>query len=423
LFVPRLDERTGRIALAAVVLLGLGVRLGWVFRQSNDPAQIESLSDQREYLDLGRHLLDGDGLWMADPRFGQTVLAYRTPGYPAFVALCGAKPAIVRSAQALLDSSSILAVFLLARRWLGIGGALLAAALAAVDPYPIFFSGLILSESLFAAMLCWGMALLVLSDGPWPSGRKRFTWLGGGLLLALAVLVRPGAIALPVVLGVAAALVNRNRREPYDSRWPLPVAATMLLLTGLVLFPWAVRNRWQLGAWVWTSTNDGITGYDGFDPDATGASDQRFLNRMPWTRDMTELARSRYFATLADEWIADHRLEALKLSGMKIARTWSPMPLSDQYGGRRLYVTVGIVFDAVLFLLVLAGLRRDNLPGPAKRFLLLPAVYFTAAAALSVGSLRYRIPADGPMGIIAASAVCTARSRLTLEAAPLPQGC
>jgi len=34
---------------------------------------------------------------------------------------------------------------------------------------------------------------------------------------------------------------------------------------------------------------------------------------------------------------------------------------------------------------------------------------FTVVAALSVGSLRYRIPAEGPMAIVAASAVAGAR--------------
>jgi len=30
-----------------------------------------------------------------------------------------------------------------------------------------------------------------------------------------------------------------------------------------------------LGRWIWTSTNAGFTAYDGFNPDATGASEVR----------------------------------------------------------------------------------------------------------------------------------------------------
>ncbi|HEY1921249.1 MAG TPA: glycosyltransferase family 39 protein [Tepidisphaeraceae bacterium] len=406
-----MSERSALIALAAIVLVGLGVRLAWGLRQPSDDAAISQLPDQREYLDLGKHIFSADGLEMSDPRFRQTVYAYRTPGYPFLVGCCAGNPVAVRIAQSLLDSISIVAIFFLAGRWLSPRGSLLAAALIAINPYLIFFSGLILSETLFTTLLICGAAMLVLSNGPWPEGNKRLAWLGGGAMLALAVLVRPGAILIPVVLACGAALLNPNIRQAYQKRWPLPVAATMLLLTGLVLFPWAARNRWIVGAWVWTTTNDGITKYDGFNPDATGASDQRFVASMPWTSDMSEVARSRYFSRLADDWIAAHPQRAVELAGVKIARTWSPTPLSQEYGGRWMYRIVGLTFSVGFDLLVLAGLRRSNLSGPVKRFLMLPAVYFTIAAALSVGSIRYRIPAEGPMAIVAASAVCSSRVR------------
>jgi 4-amino-4-deoxy-L-arabinose transferase-like glycosyltransferase len=407
-----MSERSAWIALAVLVLVGLGVRLAWGLRQPSDAAAINQLPDQREYLDLGNHIFSSDGLEMSDPRFRQTVYAYRTPGYPFFIGCCAGNPVVVRIVQSFLDSITVVAIFLLARRWLAPCGAVFAAALVALNPYLIFFSGLILSETLFTTMLCCGLAMLVLSDGPWPEGNKRLTWLGGGTILALAILVRPGAFLLPVVLGCGAALLNRDLHQPYKPKWPLPVAATMLLLTGLALFPWAARNRWVIGAWVWTSTNDGITRYDGFNPDATGASDQRFALSMPWTSDMSEVARSRYFSRLADDWIIAHPRQTIKLAAIKIARTWSPTPLSREYGGRWIYRTVGLTFSLVFDVLILTGLWRMNLSGPAKRFLLLPAVYFTMAAMLSVGSIRYRIPAEGPMAILAASAVCSTRVRL-----------
>jgi len=224
--------------LGAVLVLALGLRLGWGLRQGSGAAGLEALPDQREYLQLGEHLRAHQGLWFSDPRFGQVVYAYRTPGYPLLVAACAAKLPIIRAVQAVLDAASVLAIFLLARKWLSGGRALLAALLVAVDPYLIFFAGTILSETLFTALLCWGVALLVLSGGPWPAGRGRLAaWLGGGMLLALAVLVRPGAIGLPVILGCASALLNRYDRPTYRTTWPLPVAATMLLLTAVVLFP------------------------------------------------------------------------------------------------------------------------------------------------------------------------------------------
>jgi hypothetical protein len=72
----------------------------------------------------------------------------------------------------------------------------------------------------------------------------------------------------------------------------------------------------------------------------------------------------------------------------------------------------GLVYGVGFDLLLLAGLWKTVLPGAVKRLLLLPAVYFTIAAALSVGSLRYRVPGEGPMAILAASACCRVPSRL-----------
>lgn len=404
--MAELSKGTSRAILAVILLAGLAARIGWDFRQAD--ASLDALPDQREYLELGDHLHTHQGLWFGDPRFGQTVYAFRTPGYPWLVALCGAEPGVIRIAQAGLDGLTIVAIYFLARRWLPRGAALVAAGLVAFDPFLIFFSGMILSETLFTCMLCWGILLLVMGEGPWPAGGGKLTaWLGGGFLLALAILVRPGAIALPILLGCGAALLNRRTQSAYSSKPPLPVAATMLFITGMVLFPWALRNRLTDGvkSWIWTSSNVGITRYDGFNPGATGASDQRFVQSMPWLADMTEAARSQYFSEKADDWMRHNPSGVVQLSVIKVLRTWSPFPLSDQFASRKMVVFVGLCFSGVLDLLVMVGLMRSQLPRGQKMFLLIPAIYFTVGAVLSVGSIRYRVPAEPVLAIIAANAL------------------
>src|SRR5205085_9764888 len=120
----------------------------------------------------------------------------------------------------------------------------------------------VLSETLFTALLAWGMLLLLARTGR--------AWLAGAAILTLTILVRPGSILLPLLLGIISALLN----PPAAMRWRVPVGATMILLMLVALFPWAARNRYVLGRWIWTSTNGGITTYDGFNPDASGASQQ-----------------------------------------------------------------------------------------------------------------------------------------------------
>ena len=174
----------------------------------------------------------------------------------------------------------------------------------------------------------------------------------------------------------------------------------MLVLTLAVLAPWAYRNRQILGEWIWTTTNAGITAYDGFNDDATGASDQRFATRVPGIVRATELQRNEFFSQSASHWARNHPKMALELAGWKILRTWSPVPLSAEYG-RPLYRWVGGVYAVPFYTLVILGLYHGRIPRGAKVYLLIPAIYISAVHAMSVGSLRYRLPAEPVMAVIA----------------------
>jgi 4-amino-4-deoxy-L-arabinose transferase-like glycosyltransferase len=387
-------ERATRWTLAAILAIALTIRLAWVLTRPVEYAFADPLPDQQEYLDLGRSLRGGE-LSFSDPRFSQRVHAYRTPGYPILIALCNGDIATTRIAQAIIDTSTVLAAWLIARRWLTERASLFAALLVAFNPYLIYFTGLLLTETLYTSMLAWGMALLI--------ARPVRAWLAGGAVLALSILVRPGTIALPLILGVIEPFANRRAQPPYLRRWPLPVGTTMLILTILALLPWGYRNHRVVGQWVWTSTNGGITAYDGFNPNATGASDQSFIESMPHVRRMTETDRDGYFRAEAEQFRRENPRRSLELALIKIGRTWSPRPLSDQFS-RPIYIAAAMGYSVPFYVLTLMGLLRANQPPRAAKFLLIaPAVYLTLAAAASVGSLRYRIPAEVPMAVLASA--------------------
>ena len=118
---------------------------------------------------------------------------------------------------------------------------------------------------------------------------------------------------------------------------------------------------------------------------------------------MSEVERNDYLGKLAREYTKTHPMSVLELVLRKIGRTWSPIPLSAEFGSRGLYILIAAGYSIPLDLLVLWGLWSGTLPRAAKVFLLIPAIYFTLAHALSVGSLRYRIPAEVPMAVIVAS--------------------
>lgn len=387
-----------------ILAIALLLRAGWALTRPGE-AGLAALPDQVEYLTLGRNLLAGEGLNFTDPRFGTPVYAFRTPGYPAFVAACGGNLTLIRLAQAVLDTSVVLAVFLLARR-LAPSGAWAAAVLAAVCPFTVYFTGLVLTETLFTALLVWGTYLLTL-------GRRRWVLLGLALL-AVSVLVRPGALALPLVLATVAALA-RERRPGF----PMPFVAG--LLVAACLLPWGWRNSRLLGEWVFTATNAGITAYDGFHPGADGSSNQgAFVPHLPELTEMTETQRNHYLQSLADAHRQADPARAWELAAKKVARTWSPVPLSEENRSPAV-IAAGLAYCALAWGLALLGLLSSPAKGSTptrglKWLLIAPAVYLTVTAALSVGSLRYRVPAEPLLAVLAAGGVAALASKRASDA-------
>jgi hypothetical protein len=381
--------------LVLLFLVGFAARLAWVIHLPVDAASLDRLPDQAQYLELGRNLLAHQGLHFVDGRFNDTLYAFRTPGYPLFIAWCQGNIRVVRIAQAIIDASVMVAAYLLARRC---GGdrlaARVAAAIVAFNPFLIFFCGLLLSETLFTAMLVWGMTFLLLTS-------RRIWWLVGIVLLVLSIHVRPSALMLPVILAIFAAFVNRDRPRLYDARWSPPVGTFALLLTIMILLPWAWRNSRVVGSWIFTTTNGGLSLYDGLNPDATGASDQSFTRTMPQLQAMDEVGRDRYLNELAWKFAREHPQRVVELTVIKIVRMWSPVPLSQEYGGKPLLVATAASYMVPFFVLIIVGVRLGSAARAAKAYLLAPAAYFTVVHAVSVGSIRYRVPADVPMAILA----------------------
>jgi hypothetical protein len=414
-----------------IVMTGLLIRLAWGVHLPTDESSLAALPDQIEYLHIGQNVLNGEGFAFFDPRFQDTVRAYRMPGYPLLIAACDGKVMLVRIVQALLDASTILATYFLARRWLSESGSLAAAGLVALNPFLIYFSGLLLSETPFTAMLMWGVTLLAAGGGPlrrqipplvaWLIGEIMIApaTLVGGFLIALSILVRPSAVGLPLLIGISGAFigpaVGRSRiaeKLTRPIRWPLPIATTFILMTVLVLIPWTVRNYSTLKSiggptFLWDTTNAGITKYDGFNPSATGQSDQRFVQSIaPRLRTLSEVDRSLYFSDLADESIRQTSvMDLASLTIRKVARTWSPIPLSELAASHRATIAAGLLYAVPVSILVLAGLFGKGIALSGKLFLLLTPAYLTFLVAMSVGSLRYRVPAEPMMAILAASAV------------------
>src|SRR5215208_7977246 len=123
--------------IMALLVVALALRLTWGFVRGE---VIDTrLPDQAEYVQLAENIRSGRGLNFFDARFNQSVYAYRMPGYPLFAALGNSVHSVLFH-QAIIDTSTVFATYLLARRWLSKGPSLLAAAAVAFNPFMIYFS-------------------------------------------------------------------------------------------------------------------------------------------------------------------------------------------------------------------------------------------------------------------------------------------
>jgi hypothetical protein len=392
-------SRSSRHILLCILLVALLLRIALVFAQPVTAKSVDRLPDQREYLSLAQNLLKSHALFFVDPRFNQPVFAYRLPGYPLLIAGCGASVLTIRLVQCAIDTSTVLAVFLITRRLTtSANTALVAAALVACNPFSIYFTNLLLSETLFCALLTWGICLLLHPV------RGSFI-LGTVLLMVDSYVKSTGLLMFPAV--VFACLLNFNNPGSYrlsKLRRVCLLSASACAVLFLAMVPWAWRNHKVLGARIWTTTNSGFTLYDGFNPSATGASNQRFITRLPGLMSMNEVQRSDFLAHEARSWAVAHWMRIPALSTVKVLRGWSPVPLSEDYG-KPVYRLISAVYAVPFDLVCLAGLFSPRLNRRAKLLVVMPALVVTLGQVISVGSLRYRMPGEAPLAVLAAVGV------------------
>ena len=400
----RPDHVAWGLALLALVLRG-----GWVvYRWSCQGAAFE-YPDEELHWQMAAHLVHDGSLVTDDGRF-----AARMPLYPLFLAPWAALGSLgvlaARLAQAALGAATVMVAHRLARAAGGPRAALVGGLLVACDPFGVFFSNLLLTETLFTFL---GVALTACAWAVMtrPPGHRR-AWSGVAVIGAAAILTRPSAAAWVPLLWLLILALGRDRRRMRPRLVACPVVLALLLL------PWGLRNRATLGNYAWLSTNGGVTLYDAQGPQADGSSNQTFLQQMPELRGLGEAERDRLLKELAVRQMRANPGRVLRLAGVKFMRTWSPLPNVAEYrtGPAAL---AGAAYTVLLLAGTLAALvrgwgdRRAASAAGRRRLLALaalPLLYFTLVHCVYIGSVRYRVPLMPLMALVTAVEIGRLRS-------------
>jgi 4-amino-4-deoxy-L-arabinose transferase-like glycosyltransferase len=385
-----------RAVLAGLVILGFALRLvaavvvqGFVTARG----KLCVFPDTDVYWHLAGRMRNG--LSFEVSQWEVPHLAIRTPGYPLFLAVCqaifGAASLMpVRVVQAGLGASCVGLIYVLVRRIRPEGStALIAAGLAAIEPYTIGISALVLSEALFVPLMLvslWGTAAL-WECSVW-STRRWLLALATGAAHGAAILVRPSwALAVPLLLAACVVVVGQGHRAKAFRKAMIITLGVVVIMT-----PWWIRNARVYGRFVPTALWVGASLYDGLNPRADGSSDMRFLEA-PDIRMLDETAQDIELRSRAVNFALSHPGRALRLSLIKVGRFWSPWPNADTLRAPGVAIASALV-TLPLFALIAVGTIRCRRDARALILLLGPLLYFCALHAVFVSSIRYRIPPE-----------------------------
>src|SRR6201996_9038986 len=354
--------RAGIVALVAILLLGLGLRVGeaWDGRAP--------VYDAAAYAAIARNLDEGHGFTVgADAT--QPSSDY-SPGLPLFVAgiykvTGGVHERLARLVLALLGTLAVVFTYLIARRLaqprvLGspegdkgqrvpgraVAAALIAALVVAIYRATIEYTGMLMTEPLAATLLA-GAMLGIFWAG---DGALLWRWAVPALTLGALALVRPEYLAIGFLLAVLAFLRERLWE---DWKRALLIAAILVLGIVVVVAPWTARNAFALHRFVSVSTGGGQVLYSGTylpsdgNPEKVGAGvvaehpelfGPHALENLRLEQILARLAESKYPGMEPDQALSKlgkaqlerdvihHTGEYVGFLAKKVGRIWSHGP-------------------------------------------------------------------------------------------------
>jgi 4-amino-4-deoxy-L-arabinose transferase-like glycosyltransferase len=390
------------VVLALALALRVGAAVGLQYQLDHVwHRQFLIEGDANGYWELGRKLAAGEAYSIySPPRY-----VLRMPGFPALVALpmriAGENFLFARFVMAAVGTAACALVYALGRQLFDKRIGLLAAALAAVSPTFVIFSVMVLSETLFAATLLVSLACyakLLSLDFSTADRRRGVVWsLAAGAATALACYVRPSWLLAAPAFAVWIMLFSRGHRVQALFR-----GTFMLLALFAALTPWAIRNYRVTGHVVFTTLWLGPSLYDGLNPHATGDSDMTFYERDRLTGRLSEYEVDREYRRRAWQFVKADPGRTLELAFIKLVRYWNPLPNAQQFRAVAVAAPVCVFY---LLLMLPAAWAAWHHRKQTWLWLLTagPILYFAALHMVFVSSLRYRLPAEYPLWILAAA--------------------
>ena len=338
----------------------------------------EILPDSLEYLQSGREL------WAN----GKTGANDMMPLYPLFISLSDylfGWPLL----DVVISSLTVYFVYGIADE---IGKnhsiSLLAGVLYAIWPMSIFYSGAILTESLFVFLFLGGF---------YAAYHKRLLWCC--IFWVLSILTRPVFDLLYPILIVVFF---------YEEGWvkSLKSLAIYFFAFVIMLTPWWIHNYQKYGSFVKLNLGLGYVLYEGNHLQNHDGGPAPFSGKEPYDASETNPIKiDQKLKSAAVEIIKNDPMRFLKMAWKKFLRLWNPFPNHESYKGLFTALAVGIpalfIYVGSFIFMVKANRKTWILILP----IILCVLYLTAVHMVTVASIRYRYPVEPLLLILACSGV------------------
>ena len=377
----RQNETPGQAALIFGVAITL--RLVAVFVLGDLPISRTPQLDSAAYVGWAGELVRNGSFWPVYPE--------HAPGYPIFMSVILAafdgSLTAVRIVQSILGAIGCVMIARVASRTLTPRAFLPAGLLQAVYAPLIYIDTAILAESLFIFLLILGLDLATAA-----AGRARA--FAAGLVLGLATIVRPTALALVIAFGIVLLLTRLKRRATGRQ------LAAGLVAGALVMIAPVVVKNWQVTGVPMVQAYGGLNFYLGNRPAGTGLASARPGGE--WDALEGEASRFGYGRNEQDAYYFRKTFEAVaaapgafvRLLGSKLVWALQAEELRDTHSyhffAGALPMLKWLPGFGVVAALAGAGIIRSS--GPGRRWLLVYLGAMLTTIVLLVVGTRYRLP-------------------------------
>lgn len=336
---------------------------------------------------------------------------------------------VVGASQAAVAGVTAVLVYELGRRYLSAAAGLVAALVVAFHPYSLWHDVHVnreILDGLLAVAIMFASLELI-------ERRRLVPALVLGAVFGLSILGNVRLTALPFVVGAMCLVVWRPSRRAFA------LLGAMLVACAVVLAPWVIRNRVQVGCFaittdsraLWEANNpatldilrkgswiDNVPIPAAFPPSAQDAG--REYRRHGVIVNVDECGQVAFYEhKVIDFWVHNPGEKAqLAIQGTRML--WNPVvspppTRSDEQSWLTgLRDSVEPVYIGAVFLLAIAGLFVVRRRFAALAVLLL--LYQWAMAIVFVGATRYRVPWDFVPALLAGACVAAALDRRSSRA-------